>query len=118
VPVPYPIVDYADHFDGYAHTVRFTGQKAMVLRSRTTHVHGDEAGTAGGVRSGTHWDITEPIGHAPQVRAEGSPVIRHLDRFWMNRRNTVGEAVYVKDQQARQAPKDTDPVPGSLRREP
>ncbi len=26
VPVPYPIVDYADHFEAYAHTVRFTGQ--------------------------------------------------------------------------------------------
>nr|USU33058.1 DUF4150 domain-containing protein [Methylobacterium sp. OTU13CASTA1] len=116
VPVPYPIVDYGDHFDGYASSVRFTAQTAMVLRSRTTHVHGDEAGTGGGVKSGTHRDITEPIGHAPQVRAEGSPVIRHLDRFWMNRRNTVGEAVYVKDQRARQAPEDDDPLPGSLRR--
>ena len=116
VPVPYPIVDYADHFEAYAHTVRFTGQKAMVLRSRTTHVHGDEAGTGGGVKSGTHGDVTEPIGHAPQVRAEGSSVIRHLDRFWMNRRNTVGEAVYVKDQRARAAPADDDPLPGSLRR--
>ncbi|MBK3424080.1 DUF4150 domain-containing protein [Methylobacterium ajmalii] len=116
VPVPYPIVDYADHFEAYARTVRFTGQKAMVLRSRTTHVHGDEAGTGGGVKSGTHGDVTEPIGHAPQVRAEGSSMIRHLDRFWMNRRNTAGEAVYLKDQRARAAPADDDPLPGSLRR--
>ncbi|KQP69810.1 PAAR-like domain-containing protein [Methylobacterium sp. Leaf112] len=79
-------------------------------------MHGDEAGTGGGVKSGTHRDITEPIGHAPQVRAEGSPVIRNLDRFWMNRRNTVGDAVYVKDQRARQAPEDDDPLSGSLRR--
>ena len=68
------------------------------------------------MKSGTHGDVTEPIGHAPQVRAEGSSVIRHLDRFWMNRRNTVGEAVYVKDQRARAAPADDDPLPGSLRR--
>lgn len=102
--------------EAYARTVRFAGRKAMVLRSRTTHVHGDEAGTGGGVKSGTHGDVTEPIGHAPQVRAEGSSMIRHLDRLWMNRRNTVGEAIYVKDQRARAAPADDDLLPGSLRR--
>jgi hypothetical protein len=86
----------------------------MVLRSNTTHVHGDEPGVGKGIKSGTVGDISEPIGHAPQVRAEGSPVIRHLDRFWMNRRNTQGEAIFVRDMKPYQAPKDDYPLPGSL----
>ncbi len=113
VPLPYNLVDYAGHDESYTPTVRFTSQRAMVLRSFTQHVHGDEQGTGGGVKSGTHGGICEPIGHAPQVLAEGSPVIRHLDRFWMNNRNTVGEAVFVRDTATYAAPPDRDPIPGS-----
>ena len=88
----------------------------MVLRSNTTHVHGDQpAIPTGGVKSGTRENICEPIGHAPEVRAEGSNVIRHLDRFWMNRRNTQGEAIFVRDTGTYEAPQDDDPAPGSLR---
>lgn len=116
VPVPYPVVDYCGHDQNYTETVRFTGQKAMVLRSSTTHVHGDAPGTGKGVKSGTVEGISEPIGHAAQLRAEGSPVIRHLDRCWMNNRNTVGEALFVCDTKTHPAPQDDDPFPGSLRR--
>jgi hypothetical protein len=115
VPVPYPVVDFCGHDASYTPSVRFTTQKAMVLRSHTTHVHGDEPGVGKGVKSGTVGGISEPIGHASQVRAEGSEVIRHLDRFYMNDRNTFGEAVFVRDMGVYPAPKDTDPVRGSLR---
>lgn len=115
VPVPYPVVDFCGHDEGYTSTVRFTGQKAMVMRSRTSHVHGDEAGTGKGIVSGTVGGVSEPIGHAAQVRAEGSLVIRHLDRFHMNNRNTVGEAVFVRDTRSYPAPEDDDPLPGSIR---
>ncbi|MER0240381.1 PAAR-like domain-containing protein [Fulvimarina sp. MAC8] len=114
VPIPYQIVDYAGHDAGYAESVRFTGKRAMTLASRTTHVHGDAPGKKKGVKSGTVEGVTEPIGHAPEVRAEGHPVIRHLDRFWMNNKNTVGEAVFVRDTKTYEPPKDNDPVPGSL----
>jgi hypothetical protein len=115
VPIPYQIVDYCGHDHTYTPSVRFTGQKAMVMRSNTTHVHGDAPGTRKGVKSGAVEDICEPIGHASQVRAEGSHVIRHLDRFWMNKRNTQGEAQFVRTTRTYEAPKDDDPVPGSLR---
>ena len=115
VPVPYPITSVAGDDANYTETVRFTGQRAMVLRSHTTRVTGDEAGTGGGVVSGTVGDICEPIGHAAQVRAEGSPVIRHLDQFHMNNRNTVGEAVFVRSTATYIPPTDDDPLPGSLR---
>ena len=115
VPIPYPIVDYCGHDKDYTPSVRFTGKKAMVMRSCTTHVHGDAPGTKRGVKSGTVENICEPIGHAEQVRAEGSHVIRHLDRFWMNNRNTQGEAIFVRGTQTYAPPKDDDPVVGSLR---
>ena len=37
----------------------FTGQKAMVMRPHTSHVHGDEAGRGGGIKSGTVGGISE-----------------------------------------------------------
>lgn len=114
VPVPYPVVDFCGHDENYTPSVRFTGQKAMVMRANTSHVHGAEPGIGKGVVSNTLGGISEPIGHAAQVRAEGSPVIRHLDRFHMNNRNTVGEALFVRDTRSYTAPVDDDPVPGSL----
>ena len=41
VPIPYPVVDFCGHDTNYTPSVRFTGKKAMVMRSRTNHVHGD-----------------------------------------------------------------------------
>ncbi|TAW82249.1 DUF4150 domain-containing protein [Rhizobium ruizarguesonis] len=115
VPIPYPIVDYCGHDKDYTPSVFFTRKKAMVMRSRTTHVHGDAPGTKKGVKSGTVENVCEPIGHADQVRAEGSHVIRHLDRFWMNDRNTQGEAIFVRGTETYAPPEDDDPIPGSLR---
>ncbi|MEM7497552.1 MAG: DUF4150 domain-containing protein [Pseudomonadota bacterium] len=114
VPIPYPVVDNCGDDENYTPSVRFTRQRAMVMRSNTTCVHGDAPGTRRGVKSGTVGDICEPIEHALKVRAEGSEVIRHLDRFYMNRRNTVGEAIFVRDMAGYAAPLDTDPLPGSL----
>lgn len=113
-PIPYPVVDFCGHDENYTPSVRFTGQKAMVMRSNTSHVHGDEPGIGKGIVSDTVGGISEPIEHAAQVRAEGSPVIRHLDRFHMNNRNTVGEAIFVRDAASYPVPKDDDPLPGSM----
>ncbi|MCM2440128.1 DUF4150 domain-containing protein [Agrobacterium vitis] len=115
VAIPYPIVDFCGHDQNYTPSVRFTGKKAMVMRSCTTHVHGDKPGVKKGVNSGTVESICEPVGHADQVRAEGSYVIRHLDRFKMNNGNTEGEAIFVRDTSTYDPPKDDDQVPGSLR---
>ena len=115
VHVPYPIVDFCSDDEHYTPSVRFTGQRAMVMRSHTTCVHGAEAGTGGGAVAGACGGICEPIEHAPAVRAEGSHVIRHLDRFWMDDRNTQGEAYFVRDTATYDPPPDDDPLPGSLR---
>ncbi|WP_332303284.1 DUF4150 domain-containing protein [Rhizobium sp. GR12] len=115
VPIPYPVVDFCGHDKNYTPSVRFTGKKAMVMRSCTTHVHGDAPGVRKGVKSGTVESICEPIGHADQVRAEGSHVIRHLDRFHMNSKNTRGEAVFVRGTKTYAPPVHDDPVAGSLK---
>ncbi|MGL4496263.1 MAG: polymorphic toxin type 15 domain-containing protein [Beijerinckiaceae bacterium] len=113
VPVPYNIHDLVGHDTNFANSVRFTRQRAMIFRSKTQHVHGNEQGAGGGVKSGTTPGQCEPIDHASQLRAEGSWVIRHQDKFWMNNRNTIGEARFVRDMQEYKEPQDTDPVPGS-----
>jgi hypothetical protein len=115
VPVPYMIYDLCDHMVGYSVKTFHTGQRVLRYCSKTAHVHGDEAGTGGGVVSGTVGSVCEPIGRAAKVRVEGSEVVRHLDRFWMEDRNTVGEAVFVRDMSAPAAPVDDDPVSGSAR---
>ena len=114
VPVPYQIHGLCGHDENYTPSVRFTGQKAMVMRSKTSHCHGDAPGVRKGVVSGTVEDVSEPVGHAAKVRAEGSEVIRHLDRFKMNSGNTVGEAQFVRDTRTYEPPTDDDPVLGSL----
>lgn len=114
-PIPYPIVDFCGHDKSYTPSVRFTRKKAMVMRSRTSHVHGDKAGVRKGVKSGTVGDVCIPVEHADLVRAEGSEVIRHLDRFDMNNGNTPGEALFVRGTRTDEAPKDDDPIPGSIR---
>ncbi|MET3601880.1 DUF4150 domain-containing protein [Martelella mangrovi] len=97
-PIPYCVVGYPDEAaDNYTSSVVFTGQKAMVLRSNTTCCHGDEPGTAKGVKSGTVGDICEPLDHSATVRAEGSPVIRNLDKYYMNRGNTFGCVYWTED---------------------
>ncbi len=97
VPIPYGIHARPADDENYTSTVRFTRQKAMVLRSNTTCCYGDEPGTGKGIKSGTVMDICEPLAHSSNVRAEGSHIIRHLDRCYMNKKNCFGEALFIED---------------------
>lgn len=96
-PIPYSIVSKPADDAGYTGSVRFTKQKVMVQRSNTTCCTGDEPGAAKGIKSGTVADICEPIDHSSSVRAEGSHIIRHGDKFHMNNKNTVGIVSWVDD---------------------
>jgi hypothetical protein len=78
-------------------TVKLTSLRSHNMGSLITTCHGDEAGTGGGVKSGTHNGICEPKGHSENVYSEGKQMIRHTDEWWMNNRNTVGKLIYVKD---------------------
>jgi hypothetical protein len=96
-PIPYSVYALPGEDEKTTPSVFFTGERAFVLRSNTTCTHGDEPGSAKGIKSGTVGDIAEPLDHSRTVRAEGQPVIRNEDRFYMNRGNTFGEVRMAGD---------------------
>jgi hypothetical protein len=54
-------------------------------------VTGDEAGSGGGVKSGTHKDEVKFIEGAVTVRANGKKIVRDKDPVSMNKGNTTGK---------------------------
>lgn len=95
VTVPYPIqADLSDSFST-SPNVRFGGEPVFLHdKTKISKVTGDEAGTAGGVKSGTHKGIVESIQGSSTVRVNGKPVVRHGDPCKMNDGNTVGRFIY------------------------
>jgi len=81
-------------------TVRLTGQRSHNMGSLITTCHGDEAGTGGGVKSGTVGNQCEPLEHSSAVRSEGKFMVRHNDLWWMNNKNTVGRLLWIKESDA------------------
>ncbi|WP_438017128.1 DUF4150 domain-containing protein [Sorangium sp. So ce315] len=109
VPIPYSIwAKQNDTASGVAESVYQTGKRSHKLGSETTTCHGDEPGTAKGVKSGTVGDVCTPKTYAPNVRIEGKNAIRHGDEWWMNNRNTVGKLIWVRDARTMS---DADPEP-------
>src|SRR5205085_6947943 len=84
VPVPYPIVGFFSNVAVVAQTVRMCGRPTFTTASQVTTVTGDEAGTAGGVKSGVNMSICESITASTTVKAEGNRVLRHGDQMKMN----------------------------------
>ena len=96
-PIPYQITSKLGDDVNTAPSVRFTKLRAFKFNSHTTHVTGDEPGTAKGVKSGTVGDIAEPKTHSESVKTEKQWLIRDGDEFYMNRRNTTGDVLYKKN---------------------
>ncbi|WP_437730042.1 DUF4150 domain-containing protein [Sorangium sp. So ce1335] len=109
VPIPYSIwAKQNDTASGVAESVYQTGKRSHKLGSEITTCHGDEPGTAKGVKSGTVGGVCTPRTYAPNVRIEGKNAIRHGDEWWMNNRNTVGKLIWVRDARTMS---DADPEP-------
>ena len=96
VPVPYPIIAPLSSSIDIAATVRATQVPTFAMKSSVPLVIGDEAGSGGGVASGTFAGTgsTFPTGSSRNVRAEKSLLIRNGDPFAMNGGNTSGMLVY------------------------
>ena len=96
VPVPYPIIAPLSSSIDIAATVRATQVPTFAMKSSVPLVIGDEAGSGGGVVSGTFAGTgsTFPTGSSSNVRAEKSWLIRNGDAFAMNGGNTSGMLVY------------------------
>ncbi len=117
VPVPYQIVAYLDDSVNYSPNVNFNGNPAMHMKGRITQVTGNEAGSAGGVKSGVNKNYCRPITHSSTVRANGEFVIYHKDTLmWMNCAgpegpgNTIGMLIFRGSSfSANTKPSDCDP---------
>ena len=75
VPVPYTLRARQEDDANTEPTVRMTGLRTHNMGSLITTCHGDEAGTGGGVKSGTHNGICEPMEHSANVRIKGRNAI-------------------------------------------
>lgn len=98
VPIPYMIVASFEDSDSVSKNVRFGGKPVFLLdQSIITKTTGAEAGTAGGVKSGTNNGKVEPIEGCKTFRVNGKQVVRHGDKCKMNNGNTIGKVVYILD---------------------
>jgi hypothetical protein len=93
-PVPYQIVGNLNDSASISPNVRFADKLAYLHdKSKITKVTGDEAGTAGGVKSGTNISTCESVESCKTFRVNGKQVVAHDDKFKMNNGNTFGKAV-------------------------
>jgi hypothetical protein len=89
VPIPYP--NFAQHSsltDGTT-TVFAKSEMIAVTGSHYSSSNGDEAGTAGGVKSNVNMKATDWITYSFDVKMDGQNACRHTDKKFHNNQNTV-----------------------------
>lgn len=96
-PIAYQITSTFTDSSDISSNVFFTKEEAFLYnQSFITNVTGDEAGTCGGIKSGTNISRVDPKTASSTVFANKCQVVRHMDECFMNNRNTVG-LVYFQD---------------------
>lgn len=94
VPVPYPNIAQGvmvNPSTASSKVVVSMGQ-ALTLSSKTLISNGDEAGTAGGVASGSFIGEVAFTKGSDKVRIEGKAAVRQADPTTHNKQNTTGMA--------------------------
>ena len=89
IPVPYPNIARQSSLRGGTTTVKANGQMIAVKGSQYGSSNGDEAGTAGGVKSGVNMKGTDWITYSFDVKMDGQNACRHTDKKFHNNKNTV-----------------------------
>lgn len=91
VPVPYPVIisKSSDLANGTTTVTADGGNMISIKGSEYSRCNGDEAGTAGGVKSSTNMKEAKWILYSFDVRFDGSNVCRKTDKMTMNHENTV-----------------------------
>ncbi len=91
VPVPYPIIiSKSSDLKKGSKKVKFDGgNSAAIKSSEFSRCSGDEAGTAGGVKSSTNMKEATWILYSFDVKIEGRNACRLTDKMMMNHGNTV-----------------------------
>lgn len=89
VPIPYPNFAKSGSLKGGTTTVKTNGKMIAVKGSQYSSSNGDEAGTAGGVKSNVNRKATDWITYSFDVKMDGKNVCRHTDKKFHNNKNTV-----------------------------
>lgn len=89
VPIPYPNVASQSSLNNGTTTVKAHSQMIAVKGSQYERSNGDEAGTAGGVKSSVNMKATDWITYSFDVKMDGQNACRHTDKKFHNNQNTV-----------------------------
>lgn len=90
VPIPYPNIGMSSNTSGGPSAVKSDGQMPMVKGAKYTMTSGDEAGSAGGVMSGSIKGEAEFMMYSFDVKFEGKNVCRLGDPLFQNKKNIMG----------------------------
>ena len=89
VPIPYPNIAMSSSLANGTTTVKTDGQMAAIKGSEFSRSNGDEAGTAGGVKSSVNMKEAKWISYSFDVKFEGSNACRLQDKMTHNHENTL-----------------------------
>ncbi len=89
VPIPYPNIAYAATLEDGTTTVFADGEMAAIKDSKFASSTGDEAGSLGGVSSGTTAKAAHWLTYSSDVKMEGGNACRLTDHMTCNDGNTV-----------------------------
>lgn len=92
-PVPYPNVAQLADATRTASSVKAGGKDVIVADSEIARSSGDEAGTGGGISSGSFGGKCTFSGHSTTVLAEGKGIVRQLDATSQNGGNATGQVM-------------------------
>jgi hypothetical protein len=90
VPIPYPNLGRSSDTSNGPTTVTIEGKMPMVKGAQYCISSGDEAGTVGGVVSGSTKGPCEFMNYSFDVKFEGRNVCRLGDPLFHNKKNTMG----------------------------
>jgi Domain of unknown function (DUF4150) len=88
VPIPYPNIAQSSDTASGTKKVKCDGESVCVEDSNFSTSSGDEAGSIGGVASGTTKGKAEFVNHSFDVKFEGKGVARAMDLMLHNNKNT------------------------------
>lgn len=89
IPVPYPNFANQSSLKSGTTTVKAKRKMIAVKGSQYGRSNGDEAGTAGGVKSGVNMKATDWITYSFNVKMQGKNACRNTDMKFHNNKNTV-----------------------------
>lgn len=89
IPIPYPNIATQSTLKSGTTTVKAKDQMIAVKGSQYGSSNGDEAGTAGGVKSGVNMKATDWITYSFDVKFDGKNACRNTDKMFHNNQNAA-----------------------------